>query len=527
MRRAILAIVLVACGGHAEPAPAPARAIDRSAGERPDGTLVEVSIDGGDEALAELIARLPSIPERAALPSHVGALLDGLIDAPREIVAHVAAGSPLRLVMARIDGETRSAVAVRLDEDQASDRGDGPRGSTRVGERAAVDGRIAVVADDAAMLDRSFGYLAYTALATAHEDGVEVTLPTATLSGALRTALEREVDALRGRTMASIAAARAAHDRPPDVGDPEALVTLLADAARARIAYLPDLADAIVTLRTAPSGLAVSAHARVIDASPLAAALEGAASAPLELASSPPSSSAIVLATGLGSPTPDDVIGALAAMAGARLGAAERAALDEAARGVAAIGGSAHAIAIGAADSGAPFLVALTPDGTDAALPSPWGRAFPWTSALVGSLVGCAPVAARGTGDRAICSDVLVATRSEGGVRGDAIGRDAVATATSAIDRFTRHAPAASPDLARDLGALEASTFAIAVVRPLRALPLIALVSGAARTSLPRGDGAIVIGAARDGDALRVDLRASTASLGDLAALVDLFTDRE
>jgi hypothetical protein len=484
--------------------------------------LVEVAIDGGDAALAALIAHLPPRSERSALPTRVRTLLDGLIEAPPEIASHVASTSRVRLVMARIDGETRSAVAVELDEPSTASRGDGPRHSARVGDRAAVDGSIAVVSDDPAMLDQSFAYLAYTALDERHDDGIEVRLPASTLASAVRAALEQTVREARGNALASIAAARAAHDRPPDLGDPDALVGSLADATMARIAYLPDLGDATITLHTSPSGLAVTATAAITPASPLARAIAGAAIVPHELASALPASSALVLASGLASPTPADVVEQLAALGGSRLDASERTGLDDAARTIASVGGTVHAIAIGASEAG-PSLAVVTLGATDAALPAPWGRAYPWTTALLGAAIGCTPTSSRTIeGDRTICDDVVLATRGDATARTDVIGRDAPTVADATQSSFVLHAAASSPDLARDLDALDASTWAIAIARPLRALPLVARE---ASSSLPRGDGAIVLAASQAEGALRIDLRASTAALADLATVVDLFTN--
>lgn len=533
--RLVSLVVLVACGADHEPPARPTSHIDRSAAARPTETLVEVSLEGGDAALATLIAKLPPDPLRAGLPSRIAMLLDGLIDTPPEIRAHVASTSPLRLLMMRVDGETRSAVAVRLDArlPPTAHAGDGPRGSDRVGERCAVDEQIAVVTDDPVMLERAFAYLAYTALPRASTEGsIVLSVPAATLATTLRAALERSVSDERASLMESIAAARTAHARPPDLGDPEALVTLLADAALARIAYLPDLGDASVTLSPTASGLALDADASVTAASPLALALADYAPISPTFVSAMPSSSALVIAAGT-TPAARTRSGrelgeTLAAIAGDRLGAAEHVALDDASRAITALSGDARSIALGASDANFAFAILLTRGGTEVAAPTPWGRLFPWTSALLGALLDCTPVSPRATSSLAsICGDVALATQIAEGTRADAIGRDAAALADAARRGLASDAAATSPDLARDLLALPSSTSALAIVRPLRALPLLSLLFGALRPGLPRGDGAIVLALAPAATSVRLTLRASSAGLADLAAVIDLFSQRD
>lgn len=532
---AALVAVLVACGGEpAAQAPAPVPMVDRSAAERPAGTLVEVSFDGGNAALGTLIGRLPPDALRAGLPSRVGPLLEGLIDTPNEIASRVDAASPLRLVMARIDGEVHAAVAVRLEEplpESARDAGHGPRGSDRVGPHAAVDDRIAVVSDDPAMLDLAYGYLAYTALAHRGTEGaIVVSVPASTLATTVRMGLEQAVADQRANLLASIAAARAAHDRPPELGDPEGLIMFVSDAILARVAYLPDLGDAIVSLAPTPSGLGLSMQAPVTPGSPLATALGARSPVATALVSAMPTSAALVIATGTTAAaraaSHGELAEMLAAIGGTRVTATERTALEQASSAISAIPGDEGALAIGASEANGLYALALTRGGTDAAAPTPWGRAFPWASELLGALAGCRTTTPRPSPTGAtLCGDAALATRVGEGARADAIGRDAASLAETAQIALVQHGPAASPDLARDLTALPASSFAILLARPLRALPLMVALGGPPRAGLPRGDGAAVLAFAHDEGHLRIELRASTAAMADLDVVVGLFAD--
>lgn len=533
---ALSAALALACGSEPAAPPEPSAApVDRSAAELPAGVLVELSFDGGDAGLAALIARLPPTPLRAGIPSRVSTLLEGLIDTPLEIGTHVAASSPLRVLMVRLDGEVHSVVAVRLDAPiPASARaiGAGPRGADRVGTRAAVDDQIAVVSDDAATLDRTFAYLAYVALARPSTEGAIVAhAPASTLATTLRTGLEEAVAERRARLLASVAAARAAHDRPPDFGDPEVIVTHVADALLARIAYLPDLGDATITLAPTSSGLALSAEAPITEGSPLAVALQDRTRVGAALAAAMPTSAALVVATGASAEARAgaslELAELLGDVGGARVGEAERASLAELSRGITALRGDEGALALGASDDEGAYVLTLTQPGTDAPAPALWGRSLPWLSQVLGAIAGCTPVAPRASAEGTpLCGDTLLATRAREGARADALARDAGALAESSRAALVARASAPSPDLARDLGALPSSSFAILLLRPLRALPLLVALGGPPRAGLPRGDGALVLALARpEPTRLRVELRASTAAMADLDALGRLFAE--
>src|SRR5512142_1665062 len=107
MRASLLALFVLAlgCGEPPPPSTAAAPEIDRSPGERPSATVIELSLDGGDDAMERLIAQLPAGALRSGLPTRVSLLLDGLIETPSEIRTHVAPRSPLRVIMARVNGE--------------------------------------------------------------------------------------------------------------------------------------------------------------------------------------------------------------------------------------------------------------------------------------------------------------------------------------------------------------------------------------------------------------------------------------
>ncbi len=530
MRAALVLFALGLACGHEAPASTAAPEIDRSSGERPAGVVLELSFDGGDAALAALVAQLPSGSFRAGVPTRVSVLLDGMIEIPSEIGDHVDGHSPIRLVMARVDGELRSAVAVRLDAPLDAHPGGGPRGTDRVGDHAAVDDRIAVVSDDASLLEAAFPYLAYGALARPSAPGAVVLhVPSRTLATTVRTAMEQTVQEQQARAMESIRLARVEQGRPPELGDPEPLVRSIADALLARVAYLPDLDEATVRLEPTSSGLALTMEADVASGSPLAAALAAYERIPPSLVASMPTESFVALATGTRgdarATTGDAIVGVLAGVAGSRMSAEERARLDAVADEVTAIRGDQTAVAFGVHEDRGTFVAIATRDGSDAAFPQPWGRSFPWTSTLLRVLFRCDPGArAQGT---ALCGEPGAEVGHAAyfvphGMRADVISGEPTAIATPIVVHGS--APAASPDLARDLAALPASTFGALVVRPLRMLPVMSLFGGPG-AGLPRGDGAFVLALAYDEGQLTIALRASRAAMADLDTLQHLFAN--
>jgi hypothetical protein len=108
------------------------------------------------------------------------------------------------------------------------------------------------------------------------------------------------------------------------------------------------------------------------------------------------------------------------------------------------------------------------------------------------------------------------------GMRADVISVEPAGIASPIVDRAS--APAASPDLARDLAALPEPTFGALVVRPLRMLPVMSLFGGPG-AGLPRGDGAFVLALAYDEGRLTIGLRASRAAMADLDTLQRLFAN--
>lgn len=490
-------------------------------------------MSGGDATLRAFVERLPASELREHFPADLQSLVDAMVALPPAVSDHVAPGSPLRVIMAEVDGVPRSALVLHLTErpDLATLREGGPRGAMLLDETTAIVDDLAIVADDPAMLERALPYLAFGALPEDAPDGaITVRVPAATLRGTVREALERVLGDQMNALRASARSARASHASAPTLGEPEALVELLESALRERLALLPDLGDGTLTLAPSPSGLSATFSASITPGSPLARALEERVPTDRALVTAD-EDAALVVATGATDAAQDRdataLVDALAQLAGERLAAAEREPLVSAAAAIAHARGPAAALTLGATESTGAFFSLLTTDApADAALPTPWGRRGPWLSGAMGTLAGCDPTEPRGPSpDVAICGGRSLATRALDGSLVAAVGTGAAARADGTLARLRAAAGPSSPDLARDLDALPASPFAVVLLRPLRALPLVVALGGPPREGLPRGDGAIVLAVANDGGTLRVVLRASTAALADLRVVAGLFAE--
>jgi hypothetical protein len=528
---ALLALLVACEEAEAVPPPGPPP-IDRTPAGPPESLRVELRMDGGDATLRAFLERLPASDVRDRFPPDLESLVDALVALPPAISGHVAPGSPLRVIMAEVDGVPRSALALRLADrpDAPSLHEGGPRGALLVDETTAIVDDIAIVADDPAMLERALPYLAFTAIVEhAPEGAIVLRVPAETLRGSVREALERVLTSQADSLRASARDAMRAHATPPTLGDPEALVGLVERAVRARLGYLPDLGEGTVTIAPSPSGLSISFAASITAGSPLAEALADRVPVDEALVLAD-EEAALVLATGVTDAAQDRdaraLVDDLAELAGERLASAEREQLALAMTSLAHARGPMSALAIGATETTGAFLSLVTRGApADAALPTPWGRRGPWISEAIGTLAGCDPSEPRAGADVTICGARSLSTRSHDGQLVAAIGTAAGARADETLAHLTAAASPSSPDLTRDLSALPDAPFVILLARPLRALPLIVALGGPPREGLPRGDGAMLLALANDHGTLRAELRASTAALADLGVVMRLFAE--
>ncbi len=525
-------VLVLACGDPQPEAPPGPPPIDRTPAAAPSGLRVELSMDGGDATLRAFIERLPASEIREHFPRDLESLVDAMVALPPAISGHVAPGSPLRVLMAEVEGVPRSALVIRLTarpEPSALHEG-GPRGAMLLDESTAIVDDLAIVADDPRMLELALPYLAFTAIAApAPQGAILVSVPSATLRGTVREALDRVLTDRARCLRESARAALASHRAPPTLGDPEALVGLLERALRDRLAFLPDLGDGTITLAPSASGLSVSFSAAITPESPLARALADRVPVDLALVTSP-DDAALVVATGVTdaaqSACASGLVDDLAQLAGDRLATGERAQLASAASMLALARGESSALALGATSAGAFFSLLTIGAPPGAALPTPWGRRAPWLSSAMGTIAACDPIEPRGPGsDVAICGERSLATRSSEGRLVAVAGTSAAARAERTLARLGEAVAPSSPDLARDLDALPRSPFAIVLVRPLLWLPVLVAFGGPPREALPRGDGAMVLALANDDGTLRVVFRASTSALADLGVVARLFAE--
>jgi len=519
MRIALLILVAAwlcgacTCGGAGAP---PAPALDRTPAPIPDGWIAELRIDG-DTALDAIRAQVPEGDARAAMPARLTDLAEGWVALPASLADRVERGSPLRCVTLPHGDEEVVACAMRIDAlpDTLATTPGGPRGAAWLeaggseGDVAiAIADRVIVASREREVVERALPYLAFAAIEEPAGEGAWVRLAPGYAAGSLRPMLDRAIDHSTREARERIAAERAAHDAPPMLGEPEGLVDALAPWARELAAYLPDLGAIELTLAPTPTGLALRARAEVREGSPLAAWIASVpeAGAP---SSHPvgldviPSSAVLAWSSRSGEEARRAVAAEpIAAIAGARIDEAGRAAIEGAlaewaeARGPTSIG------AIGVA--GRPYLLLATDCGRAidggriaAALEGEWART------VLETPLGCT--------DRTC--PVVESVAREGAC---ALAIRSPEDAELAAGALAGSAPlVAAPDVARELAEAPPDTMVRVVAIPERVPALIARVAGADAEGASRR-GPVVLSIAREPDALVIDLRASTPALGAL-----------
>jgi hypothetical protein len=527
MARVLFSALLVAlatactCGTAAPDEPA----LDRAPSPRPEGWAYELRV-AGDGGLDVLRAQLPEGATRAAFPG-LADLLEALVPVPAAARSALARDSELRCIAVRRGEGAPLACAVRVDAlEGATYELGGPRGARWItGEAgAALAGDVLVLADTRELVALALPWLVFPDEPIETTDPVELEVAADVPAQVLRPATEQQLASATGSARETIAHERAAHEAPPTLGEPEALVTALAGFARERVALLTDLGAVHVSISPTPQGLALRARGRVAPGTPLARRLESATlGAPLALAAVPEGT--VLAAWSRGVPDPPGraaaLVGTLSPIAGERLSSEDRAALERALAGWEGARGEDEILALGAGEGGAWLLVGSPRSGATldpAALHDAVG--LPWPRTVLGALAGCAA-------EDSACPVVsllaepspLAVVHGAGGAPDLAAVAAALASGLSAGGRTAP--PGTSVDLERDLAALPAGTFAAWLLYPGRVPALLARVSPGLRSWDDAG-GALVIALVREGDQLLLEARASRAALEDLRTFYEI-----
>lgn len=381
----------------------------------PDGLVLEASLGGGSTTLADLRARVDLPLVRAVLPRRPGELFERMCELPATLVTGIADDAPIQLVLVQgADDGLHWAIATRLRAGAAVPSPFAtsplPRAASLEGARwigaapapgdlaaASVDDAIAC-ADDPATLVRAMAYLVTTRLPRPAPDGVALSVPDRVIAVSVRGAADRAVRETAASLMQAARDERARHTTPPALGEPEALVSLLAPALTERIALLSDLGaiEAAVVVG-ADGALELRAHATVRSGSALSQSLALATSTSPTILGAAPDGVALAVATSDPEPsrgaTLHAIRDAVPRLAGDRIDVRGRALAETALDALVRTRGSDMLFLLGAGASG-PFAAWAT---WPTAAPAPpadevvAALGATWVSDVAGAALGCDP----------------------------------------------------------------------------------------------------------------------------------------
>ncbi len=400
----LVVATLAACGGSCDDAAGPAAARP----EPPEGLLAEVSITGTDALLRGLAEQSRSESVRSILPRTAQDLADRLARVPPAAIERAAPGASLFYLLVDRDGAARAALAIELtpgiELGPAVPLVDGgPHGSTFLFRRPGADepaqvrsGDTIVWVERTADLEALLPY-AVASLRAEGPPAVSVRVPDGVAGGPLRSALDARLESFVTSSRASLAAERARHDTGPALGDPEVALDRLAGAARALLAFLPDVGEVAATITAPPGGTDLDATIAVRDGSPLARAIAAQPVGPaFGLAALPPST-ALALSSRRPEAGPPSALPLLRAVGGERIDAASDAALDAVEAELAEPAGTPSIVAMGGSVRGG--WIAYGREAGDALRDREVLRRLvgvPYVAGVVGAAVGCEGAATPG-----------------------------------------------------------------------------------------------------------------------------------
>jgi hypothetical protein len=519
----------------------------------PEGLAWELSIGGGAEAMRAMNARLPPGRARLLVPETPGELVDRMLSGI-ELGGRVADDASFHALGLRLSDGVWNVSAVRVTLDPTpTPLGEGvplhpgaPAEGRFVGSVPDDEDVAAVLVDDVlvfgerrAAVERAMEYLAFTRVPADVPDGISLrTAPD--VARDVRAVLDQLVRRTAGDMRSAAVEARGEHDTPPDFGDPETLVAVVEESLTGWIALLPDVGELRASLEPGDEGLTLDAELDVRDGSPLAEILArtptGDAAA---LEALPDGTSLAWLVRSVRHEAASSFVADIARVAGDRLTAPDRAALDALAASLAALSGDARVVALGGIDDGAFALYGVASPAV------PFDRetlraaaSRPFVASVLGRAFGCAPPRAfafRGdltertlgadddatihTSSFPICGDRFVFVREGAGTLSIGAGRGIV----------RRAEPESHPDVARAVRALGGElVFALVFVpsRVAAAAPLVEigpLQAIAARLDAAERDAPIALGISKREGGLALRVVVTTSAIEDALTLASAF----
>ena len=382
-----------------------------------------------------------------------------------------------------------------------------PGGGRWLSERVAVIGDALVVGTERALVEHAGAYAALRALPAERTEAIAVSVPEGVVARRVREDLRGMVGGQLQQARSSLAAERQAHERPPELGDPEAVLEHLQSVGTLLVDALEDVGTLEATLDIEGSQLQLEVRAALRQGAPFTERARAWPQAPHRFATLPEGTALAYFRAGL-TEGEDTLAALLQTVAGERLGLAEREALSTVA---AAVREAPRTLAVGGNEHG-PFVLWRSRDVALGTVAEPLRETFVagYLATLASSASGCegsgARLAGRASGR---CPDAPVSN-----LRGSTFvvameGQRLLIDDGAADSAVARVANDESPVVAALLLVPSALPAAVRLIKPAPALG-----------TVPPG-GAILVSLAVDDAGLVLRARAASDAFGILARLLD------
>lgn len=326
-------------------------AIDPASIEEPTDLLLEVCASADRAAIQEAMGPVGSA---GLFDADTRAALAEVTEEVAPYTSHVEPRAQLCVLSLRAtdpDDTSRLVVAPIARPIEGGDEGAPGRGRW-LSERVAVVGEALVAGTERSLVEHAGAYAALRLLPAERERAVEVRVPEGVMAQRARDDVRNALNEWVRQGRGSLAAERQAHDGPPELGDPEALIDQLEATARLMVDALEDVGAVEAEIGIEGSELQLEVRAALREDGPFGERARGWPQAPHQLGTLPEGTALAYFRAGL--PEGEDTLATvLQALAGERLGLAERAALTQVAD---AVHEAPRTLALGGNDQG-PFVL--------------------------------------------------------------------------------------------------------------------------------------------------------------------------
>ncbi len=360
--------------------------LDPSTIETPTDLLMEACASADRAAVREALGPVGSA---ALFTADTRAALAEVTEEAAPYTSHVEPRAQLCALSLRStnpDDTSRLVVAPIARPIEGGDEG-APGGGRWLSERVAVIGDALVVGTERALIEHAGAYAALRALPAERTHAIAIQVPDGVMAQRARDDVRDALNEWVRQGRGTLAAEREAHEGPPELGDPEALIDRLEATARLMVDALEDVGAVQVELGIEGSELQLEVRAALREGAPFTERARGWPQAPHQLDTLPEGTALAYFRAGL-SENEDTLAALLQAVAGERLGLAERDALTQVA---AAVREAPRTLAIGGNEQG-PFVLWRSRDVALDTVAEPLREAFAagYLATLASTASGCA-----------------------------------------------------------------------------------------------------------------------------------------